>query len=133
MFSFTARAFDFNPRSHAGSDKCNRLSFAPPKIFQSTLPRGERQIHGIDSVRYSTFQSTLPRGERLRILTALQGDAHFNPRSHAGSDLAREVSEVLFIVFQSTLPRGERHEKHWPHVENRQISIHAPTRGATPE
>ena len=32
--------------------------------FQSTLPRGERQLQLLDKVNMDRFQSTLPRGER---------------------------------------------------------------------
>ena len=54
------------------------------------------------------FQSTLPRGERLLILIAQICNRNFNPRSHEGSDL-------LVHMFLLEL----------------EISIHAPTRGAT--
>ena len=55
------------------------------------------------------FQSTLPRGERPRACRTSQGGlAGFNPRSHAGSD-----SSIL-----ATAKAGD-------------VSIHAPTRGAT--
>ena len=55
--------------------------------FQSTLPRGERQITVHPNLLFTEFQSTLPRGERLSmtLLRALSSD--FNPRSHEGSDL----------------------------------------------
>ena len=123
-------------------------------IFQSTLPRGERlaQQYEWDSItvisihaptrgatergrRYfrttiisihaptrgatpcrqkkssmQIFQSTLPRGERpsAERLGGVLWD--FNPRSHEGSDL-------LWSGYRTKL---------------RDISIHAPTRGATP-
>ena len=143
---------NFNPRSHEGSDLRQSASTCQ-KSFQSTLPRGERQAadsiqarKGIISIHAPTrgatkqyraktnvnakFQSTLPRGERRR---------------------ATEKSEVN-KVFQSTLPRGERHKRPLFFVCEAnfnprshegsdqtlssvrcspQISIHAPTRGAT--
>ena len=100
--------------------------------FQSTLPRGERQISTYPVLWRQKFQSTLPRGERLpvqiNILPALfisihaptrgativyivncDGYIDFNPRSHEGSD-----SEDRINIYQVN------------------ISIHAPTRGATP-
>ena len=99
--------------------------------FQSTLPRGERPIQVIpvaeadkisihaptrgatDSVFMMVipviFQSTLPRGERRRFSSMQQRDDYFNPRSHEGSDPAGSTN--IRIEF---------------------ISIHAPTRGATP-
>ena len=54
------------------------------------------------------FQSTLPQGERLRMCLPFSRLLNFNPRSHKGSD---EIQE------------NEQPKK--------QISIHAPTRGAT--
>ena len=35
-----------------------------PNLFQSTLPRGERQVKGVVTDPLAGFQSTLPRGER---------------------------------------------------------------------
>ena len=55
-------------------------------LFQSTLPRGERQAVSIFKEGFELFQSTLPRGER-------QVD---------------DVYTQLIVIFQSTLPRGER-------------------------
>ena len=54
------------------------------------------------------FQSTLPRGERHPGSVFAVGLKSFNPRSHVGSDFAREVIPGD-KWFQSTLPRGERH------------------------
>ena len=106
---------------------------ASVSLFQSTLPREERQciICIIIFIQYQ-FQSTLPREERpetkssslskvvlisihapTRGATKLGGLhavwwAYFNPRSHERSDAV-------------TLR----------HHEGKNISIHAPTRGAT--
>ena len=121
------------------------------------------------------FQSTLPRGERQHLLSVTKLIIYFNPRSHEGSDLhPTKNSGAGWIIsihaptrgatvknrfgltdgkFQSTLPRGERRRK-WkvflvciyfnPRSHEgsdlyalnlisiyMRISIHAPTRGAT--
>ena len=55
------------------------------------------------------FHSTLPRGERLLLMMRL----------------------YLLIPFQSTLPRGERRKRAGIRTNDINISIHAPTRGAT--
>ena len=55
------------------------------------------------------FQSTLPQGERLPNWCSMLRLLYFNPRSHKGSDLIGHSVKVF-----------------------RPISIHAPTRGATP-
>ena len=98
----------FNPRSRVGSDSHRLAACLSRMMFQSTLPRGERQpwpaiavacvlvsIHApawgatmtLKPLRPSReFQSTLPRGER--------------PELSARNKPSTE--------FQSTLPRGER-------------------------
>ena len=55
-------------------------------MFQSTLPRGERQNYEYTKTKLEEFQSTLPRGER-------------HPQQVLSNDE---------YMFQSTLPRGER-------------------------
>ncbi len=78
-------------------------------IFQSTLPRGERQHKGHKKSGENRFQSTLPRGERPDYQKAQRTEQQF----------------------QSTLPRGERRSCRRHCRQCRHISIHAPTRGAT--
>ena len=123
------------------------------------------------------FQSTLPREERQVLLFFLcYTFLHFNPRSHERSDSTVDLviwddigisihaptrgatllnnHIIITIKFQSTLPREERHladavgmipakifQSTLPREERRvtiliyggvyRISIHAPTRGAT--
>ena len=98
------------------------------------------------------FQSTLPRGERHITGATTCSRLNFNPRSHEGSDMIAPYDWQLLQVFQSTLPRGERHKRPLFFVCEAnfnprshegsdqtlssvrcspQISIHAPTRGAT--
>ena len=72
------------------------------RIFQSTLPRGERHI---DTFYYSVkfrFQSTLPRGERQSHLRLKFHRYNFNPRSHEGSD-SNFRQEVLFSLSKNCL------------------------------
>ena len=78
----------FNPRSHEGSDEVIPSFGTISCKFQSTLPRGERQMHK------RTFRTHNYR---------------FNPRSHEGSDRELDREGKLLELFQSTLPRGERH------------------------
>ena len=98
------------------------------------------------------FQSTLPREERRdSSLSQILSRRYFNPRSHERSDIDFPSRSSIFI-FQSTLPREERrtgrhllrpseyfnprsHERSDVKLDHLQmivdISIHAPTRGAT--
>ena len=102
-----------------------------PQIFQSTLPRRERQ------------QRWRQRGFRQ----------YFNPRSHEGSDVTGQDDRVISFaisihaptkgatrrwkkrtsarIFQSTLPRRERPAPRAIYKWCARISIHAPTKGAT--
>ena len=98
----------FNPRSHEGSDQTALIIARERWIFQSTLPRGERRLQIWVMKCSLRFQSTLPRGERHKRPLFFVCEANFNPRSHEGSD------QTLSSVRCSP-----------------QISIHAPTRGAT--
>ena len=121
---------NFNPRSRKGSDPTGRAVEQLLRLFQSTLPQGERlflirstlsakyiSIHApargatpvkILSTNKLPFQSTLPQGERHETFLFTYIHGNFNPRSRKGSDTS--LAGVL-----SGSP----------------ISIHAPARGAT--
>ena len=145
---------NFNPRSHEGSDRLRPSDPHSQRLFQSTLPRGERLDHQFISQDIPVFQSTLPRGERRLVYLSKHMSCNFNPRSHEGSDDFRGEYYVENCIFQSTLPRGERrcrscyshnqeiyfnprsHEGSDDLLSDApialiEISIHAPTRGAT--
>ena len=105
---------------------------ADPDLFQSTLPRRERQVIGFISGAT---------------------DICFNPRSHEGSDETSRIhgrrlrvsihaptKGATFMekygkqgvkLFQSTLPRRERLIRDLAILHKRRVSIHAPTKGAT--
>ena len=104
----------------------------PVNKFQSTLPREERpRIHERKAPGLQ-FQSTLPREERPQLPGVLyRPSLHFNPRSHERSDANGGAVAGLPYVFQSTLPREERPFVMPPFLTVIDISIHAPTRGAT--
>ena len=142
----------FNPRSHEGSDiriyriysdkhisihaptrgatEEQRLKACLERIFQSTLPRGERRFYEYSGRNRRNFNPRSPEGSDARICVPLlhrryfnprshegsDGDAaggtckvqDFNPRSHEGSDSEATKGRERFDRFQSTLPRGER-------------------------
>ena len=126
-------ATDFNPRSHTGSDlrpgceRCFRLLIsihAPTRgatsiwfnsdgltdISIHAPTRGATQSYFSVCFPSPSFQSTLPHGERRFCLERqLSSLSNFNPRSHTGSDKYRDE----------------------PVDRTGEISIHAPTRGAT--
>ena len=78
-------------------------------MFQSTHPRGVRQLSLLIIGFHFMFQSTHPRGVRHT------GMFHF----------------WSMYLFQSTHPRGVRRFVHRNCSCIMQVSIHAPTRGAT--
>ena len=98
----------FNPRAHAGRDHYHHYQQRWRNQFQSTRPRGARQI----------------------LCTAILKTAGFNPRAHAGRD-TKHFQKPQMRVFQSTRPRGARQINNQTRACLRLVSIHAPTRGAT--
>ena len=98
----------FNPRSHERSDADNVLKLNAELKFQSTLPREERLYARKEVFIHGKFQSTLPREERRGQGGTIRQWKNFNPRSHERSDPIKKYINVF-----------------------KNISIHAPTRGAT--
>ena len=78
------------------------------------------------------FQSTHPHG--VRPYRAKDGRQHrsFNPRTHTGCDATTE-RETIPLMFQSTHPHGVRLVSELSKGNLFKVSIHAPTRGATPQ
>ena len=127
----TVYLFNFNPRSHEGSDATAAGTTIPSTVFQSTLPRGERRIRNrirnpVKSISihaptrgatllnsygcfsFCIFQSTLPRRERHRTMPYPQNPYIFQSTLPRGERLWWRRSERRGFQFQSTLPRGER-------------------------
>ena len=102
------------------------------RIFQSTLPRGERRNacvfahfvnyfnprshEGSDALCRSTFrprsrfQSTLPRGERLKCMGKYKNHLGFQSTLPRGERHSVWKEGTISPLFQSTLPRGERQQ-----------------------
>ena len=100
--------------------------------FQSTLPRGERPMQPWQSARKKRFNPRSHVGSDVVAFLILQTLTGFNPRSHVGSDIS-PYRKRTSSMFQSTLPRGERQIWIIPHPYRLDVSIHAPTWGATPQ
>ena len=122
--------FNFNPRSHERSDTiapATRLIisyFNPRSHERSDQPIGNHTATIIDFNPRSHERSD--KAIRLRAC----GCFNFNPRSHERSD-RYNLKCLMFERFQSTLPREERQPLYFYLFNIKQISIHAPTRGAT--
>ena len=120
----------FNPRSHERSDKAQNYLKRYYIISIHAPTRGATSASPSQSNDIRLFQSTLPREERQSNLTLCSFCLHFNPRSHERSDdviisaavisaisihaptrgatRKRDPAFVIFQKFQSTLPREER-------------------------
>ena len=102
------RRWDFNPRSHKGSDKvcCQPI---PVHIISIHAPtRGATINRTLQPCIAANFNPRSHKGSDGSLIMISKQFMNFNPRSHKGSDIARS-SFLLFKI----------------------ISIHAPTRGAT--
>ena len=98
--------------------------------FQSTLPRRERHSGRQAQGRTTVFQSTLPRRERLHARHNFLHFFCFNPRSHAGSD---ETAGEIIAKLEGFNPRSHAGSDKGVHIDDIiiNVSIHAPTQGAT--
>ena len=122
------QAIYFNPRSHERSDAMfvGNNEFG---IFQSTLPREERHNCLSFKILLSLFQSTLPREERLYSPLEVLPIKLFQSTLPREERLIQIAMSHFTTAFQSTLPREER--QLCTKQLFSEISIHAPTRGAT--
>ena len=131
MAAGVSSSSDFNPRSREGSDYAGSRQVPRWGRFQSTLPRGERQMFSSSGRRTLEFQSTLPRGERQRSDKDYGGNQDFNPRSREGSDRIPDgVFDKLPAISIHAPARGATSIRMRAAAEEK-ISIHAPARGAT--
>ena len=124
--------FDFNPRSHERSDTEWVPRQRNPMISIHAPTRGATRSRATQGLRESGFQSTLPREERRFFAVKRILFNYFNPRSHERSD--RYKSFVSWGNFYFN-PRSHERSDNTPERQARfqTISIHAPTRGATPQ
>ena len=151
LYAFCYILRNFNPRSHERSDYSPEAALLDIKRFQSTLPREERRLNQWTYKRLLHFN---PRSHERSDVTKSGGNKYrgisihaptrgatlyeyleydykyFNPRSHERSDkyTARKISMILNFN-----PRSHERSDHFPINADRgyNISIHAPTRGAT--
>ena len=121
----------FNPRAHVGRDRAMASAAQQKESFNPRAHVG-RDLQRLPTKRKLKFQSTRPRGARLTVgRVNVRYFNSFNPRAHVGRDRRRALRPFLHFLFQSTRPRGARLDAadliNWA-VD---VSIHAPTWGAT--
>ena len=141
----------FNPRTHEGCDfssnsalnvSCvsihaptrgatrRRQGNARRQRFQSTHPRGVRPHSLHRQTAYRRFQSTHPRGVRLRPRCRSTATQSFNPRTHEGCDGKFDGVPATWDVSIHAPTRGATVRSTGSSCKI-SVSIHAPTRGAT--
>ena len=100
------------------------------KIFQSTLPQGERHCEWSFLFLNYHFNPRSHKGSDLAIMSAVHILCYFNPRSHKGSDSPTNAGALVDLDFNPRSHKGSDNPKKRLST-NFFISIHAPTRGAT--
>ena len=146
----------FNPRTHTGCDSRSYTQHVFIMVSIHAPTRGatphvssmrlERLVSIHAPTRGATmsdtgsrtscgFQSTHPHGVRpVRIRQSHARILRFNPRTHTGCDNNPYKMRLPQDRFQSTHPHGVRLVIIAILVSRKQhVSIHAPTRGATPQ
>ena len=101
-------------------------------MFQSTRPRGARLQSSNIKPTPQAFQSTRPRGARPRHAERGQDVRCFNPRAREGRDYARQRASEGETRFNPRAREG-RDKGATTIRRQRDVSIHAPARGATCE
>ena len=119
----------FNPHSHEGSDPLKSDTHQTTAISIHTPTRGATILQ-IYRLAFLLFQSTLPRGERQTSNARSIPLLYFNPHSHEGSDASKPFNPSGKTISIHTPTRGATYTDA-DSEGNRQISIHTPTRGAT--
>ena len=99
----------FNPRTREGCDDTSPAKNKDAAKFQSTHPRGVRQVVGCRFFVLPHVSIHAPaRGATLPVYLPIVQHDCFNPRTREGCDLLSFPRQVKFPGFQSTHPRGVR-------------------------
>ena len=89
----------FNPRTHVGCDREWLFDFAIPEVFQSTHPRGVRQISVNTINQRGRFNPRTHVGCDTTIAIIRAIIAGFNPRTHVGCDLMTKQVNMMMLCF----------------------------------
>ena len=92
----------------AGGATIAKVQKLADEMFQSTRPRGARQLAKSLCESLGRFQSTRPRGARHGISNVLIFQPMFQSTRPRGARLIKYVVEYDTDTFQSTRPRGAR-------------------------
>ena len=123
--------FDFNPRTHEGCDDFARLCVAPISNFNPRTHEGCDDITDFLLILREISIHAPTRGATSAIPLTPSVSIRFQSTHPRGVRLIRPSFARHSVAFQSTHPRGVRRVLELHIDEPREISIHAPTRGAT--
>ena len=99
IFLHSCDSNHFNPRSREGSDSNTRFLFPPRLPISIHAPAKGATQKQLDGVFLRVFQSTLPRRERQQSAMGRYYFApDFNPRSREGSDNGKEVYSEKYQI-----------------------------------
>ena len=119
----------FNPRSRIGSDVCRDRHRGKTSVSIHAPTWGATRHAAMCRAR-RMFQSTLPRGERQGNLFGMTAYNGFNPRSHVGSDNTSGSRWSTLFCFNPRSRVGSDDPETNIFLRN-PVSIHAPAWGAT--
>ena len=124
-------AFRFNPRTHTGCDFAKKVSKTFLFCFNPRTHTGcDENIEAIrQGINVSIHAPT--RGATEMQLEAQKLEAQFQSTHPHGVRLVVSTLKMVAMLFQSTHPHGVRHARLLRSKAGYQVSIHAPTRGAT--
>ena len=120
----------FNSRAHGGRDRIFRQG-APERGVSIHAPTGGATMDGWETGEWPEFQFTRPRGAR-RASGGKSGRARlsFNSRAHGGRDRHDTIVSRRGRRFNSRA-HGGRDAERSQRLAKEEVSIHAPTGGAT--
>ena len=122
--------FRFNPRAHAGRDPMGGWWLLLKSSFNPRAHAGRDPISRNTSPTRAMFQSTRPRGARQNPAMTFYVAMSFNPRAHAGRDANPPADQPPTPRFNPRAHAG-RDPGADKYISISEVSIHAPTRGAT--
>ena len=112
--------------------KCYYFTFQN-LLFQSTHPHGMRRCRFHAQKVIFLFQSTHPHGMRHAANKNLFGRIKFqSTHPHGMRQALSFAKDIISVRFQSTHPHGMRQTRLASMLPDNMVSIHAPTRDATP-
>ena len=122
----------FNPRTHTGCDTYGKTSYGEYWVSIHAPTRGATITKVLSSEPRWGFNPRTHTGCDPAVSHQQQQSVGcFNPRTHTGCDMSIAFYRGTRLLFQSTHPHGVRRCKLCCSERFVDVSIHAPTRGAT--